>query len=80
MRQNVKVVASERFAPPYAEVPCDCIWDLIKYLAYRQVNVNYDFDLDAAHFTVTFPAHSSCSAQELLDHWAQGAGEYAEAV
>jgi hypothetical protein len=77
MRQELKVVVSEDSRVPYAEVPCDCMWDLIEYLSYQRVTVNYDFK--TTHFTVAFPRQSAASAQELLDQWAHCLAEYAEA-
>jgi hypothetical protein len=77
MRRKLKVTVSDPTGTPYANIPCDCTWDLIEYLSYQRVTVNYDFQ--ATHFTVAFPKQNVRSAQELLDHWADGDVEGAPA-
>jgi len=78
MRQKLDVRISDDARVPYANVPCDCMWDLIEYLSYQRVGVHYDFK--DTFFTVTFPRQSAAAAQELLDHWATcDMMEYAQA-
>ena len=65
MRQQLTIISASGI--PYAEVPCDCMWDLIEYLSYQRVAVHYDFK--QTHFTVAFPKQSAAGAQKLLDEW-----------
>jgi len=68
MRQKLTVVVSDNGCTPYANVPCDCMWDLIEYLSYQRVSVHYNFK--DTYFTVSFPRQNLTAAQEFLDHWA----------
>jgi len=43
------------------------MWDLVEYLSYQRVVVNYEYH--ASYFTVTFPHMDAESAQRILDEW-----------
>jgi hypothetical protein len=67
MRQRL-TVALDSNGIPAAEVPFSCMWELVEYLSYQRVAVNYQYH--ASHFTVTFPRQDVASAQRLLNEWA----------
>jgi len=67
MRQQLEVLVSLNSKTPFAEVPCECMWDLIEYLSYQRVAVHYDFK--ETYFTVSFPKQAPAAAQQLLDEW-----------
>jgi hypothetical protein len=68
MRQHLTITIDESGAPR-AEVPGQCMWDLVEYLSYQRVTVTYKYE--ATHFTVIFPRQDAPSAQRLLDDWAR---------
>ena len=52
---------------PRAEVPSASMWDLVEYLSFHRINVNYQYE--STHFVVTFPRNDLVSAQSVLDDW-----------
>jgi hypothetical protein len=68
MHKKLTVVVSEASHIPYAQIPCDCMWDITEYLSFQRVAVVYDFK--GTHFTVSFPKLRVARAQEILDQWA----------
>ena len=73
MRQRL-FATSNHAGCPTAQVPFPCMWDLVEYLSYQRVVVNYEYH--ASYFTVTFPHMDGESAQRILDEWVHaGAGE-----
>ncbi|HVT79721.1 MAG TPA: hypothetical protein VHM90_03610 [Phycisphaerae bacterium] len=68
MRQAL-TVKPDSAGNPIAQVPFPCMWDLVEYLSYQRVVVNYQYH--ASHFTVTFPRIDVESAQRILDSWAR---------
>ncbi len=68
MRQHL-IVQVDETGIPAAEVPFDCMWELVEYLSYQRVAVTYQYH--ASCFTVTFPRQDAASAQRLLDEWSQ---------
>ena len=72
MRQRL-FVTSDADGFPSAQVPFDCMWDLVEYLSYQRVVVSYQYH--PAHFTVTFPRMDTECAQRILDEWVH-AGAY----
>lgn len=68
MRQRLTVHSDENGIAS-ADVPFSAMWELVEYLSFQRVSVNYQYQ--ASHFTVTFPRQDVASAQRLLDEWAQ---------
>ena len=68
MRQQL-TVRPDATGLPSAQVPFSCMWDLVEYLSYQRVVVNYQYE--ASHFTVSFPRMDGLAAQRILDEWAQ---------
>ena len=66
MRQRL-FVTPDCLGCPSAQVPFPCMWDLVEYLSYQRVVVNYEYH--ASHFTVTFPRMGLESAQRIVDEW-----------
>ena len=70
MRQRL-FVTPDNCGCPSAQVPFPCMWDLVEYLSYQRVVVNYAYH--ASHFTVTFPRMDLESSQRILDEWVHAA-------
>ena len=59
----------------FGDLPCvnrflshwTCMWDLVEYLSYQRVMVQYHYY--PSHFTVTFPRMNMQSVQNILDEW-----------
>jgi len=68
MRQAL-VVTTDAAGNPVSQVPFSCMWDLVEYLSYQRVVVNYQYH--ASHFTVTFPRIDTETAQQILNNWTQ---------
>lgn len=66
MRERLTVTTNTA-GTPEAEVPCTSMWDLVEYLSYHRVGVNYRYE--ASHFTVTFPRLDLESAQRIMNGW-----------
>ena len=79
---TMEMGAGQRFAPrphlhvktdyeghPYATVPCEWMWDLVEYLSFHRLNLNYHFEKDC--FRVVFLCRTAHAAQALLDDWAE---------
>jgi hypothetical protein len=52
---------------PHAEVPFECMWELVEYLSWQRIAVTYQYH--ETHFVVTFPRHNAQMAQQVLDRW-----------
>ena len=72
MRQRLEVITDAN-GTPQAQVPFSSMWDLVEYLGYQRIAVNYHYE--ATHFTVTFPRQELRSAQRILDEWAASEAE-----
>jgi hypothetical protein len=60
-------VEMDRSGRPSAEVPFENMWELVEYLSYQRVSVEYQYH--STHFTVTFTRQDALSAQAILDNW-----------
>ena len=67
MRQHLRVTTNSH-GTPTAEVPFNCMWDLVEYLSYQRVSVNYHYE--STHFNVCFPRIDGITAQNILNEWA----------
>ncbi len=72
MRQRL-IVTPDSHSMPSAQVPFDCMWDLVEYLSYQRVVATYQYE--ASHFTVTFPRMDMESSQRILDEWLHAGAE-----
>lgn len=72
MRPRLTVTADST-GIPYAEVPCTSMWDVVEYLSFQRVAVNYQYQ--ASHFVVFFPRVDMENAQRILDAWASAVTE-----
>ena len=52
---------------PCATVPSTCLWDLVVFLSYHRVRVDYRCQAD--FFAVSLPRSTLEAAQQLLDAW-----------
>lgn len=68
MRQSL-MVELDAGGLPAVQVPFSCMWDLVEYLSYQRVVVNYAYH--ASHFTVSFPRSDVESAQRIMNNWAR---------
>jgi len=66
MRRRLSVTI-DRSGRPSAQVPFESMWDLVEYLSYQRVSVEYQYH--STHFTVTFTRQDDISAQAILDEW-----------
>jgi hypothetical protein len=67
MRQRLNVTLNGN-GLPHAQVPFQCMWNLVEYLSYQRVTVTYTYQ--ESYFTVTFPRMDREAAQRILDEWA----------
>ena len=66
MRQRLNVTIDGN-GLPCAQVPFQCMWNLVEYLSYQRVTVTYTYQ--ESYFTVTFPRMVREGAQQILDEW-----------
>lgn len=72
MRQRLSVSLSSDGLPS-AQVPFECMWNLVEYLSYQRVTVTYTYQ--DSYFTVTFPRMDREGAQRILDEWVHASME-----
>jgi hypothetical protein len=72
MRQRL-IVTLDSTGMPCAQVPFQCMWELVEYLSYQRVAATYHYE--ASYFTVTFPRMDLETSQRILDEWVHAGAE-----
>jgi hypothetical protein len=67
MREKLEIQTFHQTDVPIVSVNPDAVWDLVEYLSWQRVAVNYSYE--GGHFVVRFTRSDRATAQKFVDEW-----------